>query len=203
MTDAVPAAAPARRRRRSGRRYRAAPPVRPPASGAARQPTVALGGRATVTTRTPPHRRGSGPTPRRLRPLRPPAPPRKLLLLAVAAAVLVPLANARWPAAAGPRALTVDLSGPLGEASDWIIDNRDSHPLFLYFFGYISNAVVVSVRAVYLVLLAAGWAGVTAGRRAWSPGGSPASGSPLTRRRPRSPSAGCSACGCRPCRRSR
>lgn len=46
----------------------------------------------------------------------------------------------------------------LGKATDWIIDNRDSHPLFLYFFGYISNAVVLSVRAVYLVLLAAGWA---------------------------------------------
>ncbi|MGW1405587.1 ABC transporter permease [Streptomyces sp. NPDC002403] len=63
-----------------------------------------------------------------------------------------------WPARLG-----VDLSGPLGDASDWIIDNRDSHPLFLYFFGHISNAVVLSVRAVYLVLLAAGWAGVTAG----------------------------------------
>ncbi|MFH8514309.1 ABC transporter permease [Streptomyces gelaticus] len=56
----------------------------------------------------------------------------------------------------------VDLSGPMGDTSDWIIDNRDSHPLFLYFFGHISNAVVLSVHAVYLVLLAIGWAGVTA-----------------------------------------
>ncbi|MGW3101038.1 ABC transporter permease [Streptomyces sp. NPDC001100] len=86
----------------------------------------------------------------------------KLLLLALAAAVLVPLANAHWSSGSWPGALTVDLSGPLGRANDWIIDNRDSHPLFLYFFGYISNAVVLSVRAVYLVLLAAGWAGVTA-----------------------------------------
>ncbi|MFD9190617.1 ABC transporter permease [Streptomyces phaeochromogenes] len=86
----------------------------------------------------------------------------KLLLLAVAAAVLVPLANARWASGSWPGALTVDLTEPLGKASDWVIDNRDSHPLFLYFFGYISNAVVLSVRAVYLVLLAAGWAGVTA-----------------------------------------
>ena len=86
----------------------------------------------------------------------------KLLLLALAAAVLVPLANARWASGSWPDALTVDLSEPLGRASDWIIDNRDSHPLFLYFFGYISNAAVLSVRAVYLVLLAAGWAGVTA-----------------------------------------
>jgi glycine betaine/proline transport system permease protein len=86
----------------------------------------------------------------------------KLLLLALAAAILVPLADAHWSSGSWPHALTVDLSGPLGRANDWIIDNRDSSPLFLYFFGYISNAVVLSVRAVYLVLLAAGWAGVTA-----------------------------------------
>lgn len=67
------------------------------------------------------------------------------------------------------RDLTVDLTGPLGGVSDWIIDNRDTHPLFLYFFGHISNGVVLSVRGVYLVLLAAGWAGVTAaaGLIAW------------------------------------
>ncbi|MFF3408469.1 ABC transporter permease [Streptomyces sp. NPDC002742] len=86
----------------------------------------------------------------------------KLLLLAVVAAVLVPLADARWSGGSWPHALTVDLTGPLGRAGGWIIDNRDSHPLFLYFFGYVSNAVVLSVRAVYLLLLAAGWAGVTA-----------------------------------------
>ncbi|MER5751683.1 ABC transporter permease subunit [Streptomyces sp. NPDC002088] len=86
----------------------------------------------------------------------------KLLLLALAAAVLVPLSGARWADGSWPHALTVDLSGPLSRASDWIIDNRDSHPLFLYFFGYVSNAVVLSVRAVYLLLLGAGWAGVTA-----------------------------------------
>ncbi|MGV9989660.1 ABC transporter permease [Streptomyces sp. NPDC003374] len=88
--------------------------------------------------------------------------PRKLAVLVVLAAVLVPLADARWGSGGWPRELTVDLSGPLGRASDWIIDNRDGHPLFLYFFGYISEAVVVSVRAVYLFLLAAGWAGVAA-----------------------------------------
>ncbi|MFF9018551.1 ABC transporter permease subunit [Streptomyces sp. NPDC014870] len=68
-----------------------------------------------------------------------------------------------------PSALAVDVSGPLGRTSDWIIDNRDGHPLFLYVLGHVSNAVVVSVRAVYLVLLALGWAGVTAaaGLVAW------------------------------------
>ncbi|MEW1721196.1 ABC transporter permease subunit [Streptomyces sp. NPDC093109] len=88
----------------------------------------------------------------------------KLLPFAVFAAVLVPLALTRWSGStAWPDALTVDLSGPLGRTSDWIIDNRDHHPLFLYFFGHISNAVVLSVRGVYLLLLAIGWAGVTAG----------------------------------------
>ncbi|MEU5320702.1 ABC transporter permease subunit [Streptomyces sp. NPDC021056] len=86
----------------------------------------------------------------------------KLVLLAAVAAILVPLANARWASGTWPDALTVDFSGPLTTASDWIVDNRDSHPLFLYFFGHVSNAVVLGVRAVYLVLLAAGWAGVTA-----------------------------------------
>ncbi|MFD9816712.1 ABC transporter permease [Streptomyces sp. NPDC059080] len=87
----------------------------------------------------------------------------KLVLLAVAAAVLVPLLHAKWSGGAWPEALTVDVSKPLGSASDWIIDNRDSHPLFVYFLGHLSNAVVLSVRGVYLVLLALGWTGVTAG----------------------------------------
>lgn len=79
--------------------------------------------------------------------------------------------NAKWASGSWPHALTVDLTGPLGKTSDWIIDNRDSHPLFLYFFGHISNAVVVSVRGVYLVLLAAGWA-ASPPRPGSSPGGS-------------------------------
>ncbi|MFD7457094.1 MULTISPECIES: ABC transporter permease [unclassified Streptomyces] len=86
----------------------------------------------------------------------------KLAVLALAAVVLVPLAHARWASGTWPDALTVDLTAPLTDTSDWIIDNRDSHPLFLYFFGHVSNAVVLSVRAVYLALLAVGWAGVTA-----------------------------------------
>ncbi|MFF9114416.1 ABC transporter permease [Streptomyces massasporeus] len=86
----------------------------------------------------------------------------KLLLLALAAAILVPLANTRWASGTWPSALTLDFSEPLAKASDWIIDNRDSHPLFLYFFGHVSNVVVIAVRAVYLTFLAVGWAGVTA-----------------------------------------
>ncbi|KAA6214427.1 ABC transporter permease subunit [Streptomyces albofaciens JCM 4342] len=88
---------------------------------------------------------------------------RKILVLAVAAAVLVPLAHAKWSSGTWPSDLTVDLNGPLGRTSDWIIDNRDSHPLFVYFLGHLSNAVVISVRAVYQLLLLLGWTGVTAG----------------------------------------
>ncbi|GAA2297164.1 ABC transporter permease [Streptomyces violaceusniger] len=87
---------------------------------------------------------------------------RKLAVLVVIAAVLVPLAHAKWASGSWPDALTVDVSEPLGKASDWIIDNRDSHWIFLYFFGHISNAVIICVRAVYVVLLTLGWAGVTA-----------------------------------------
>lgn len=111
---------------------------------------------------------------------RKPAPPgilthravRKLLILALAAAILAPIAATQWSGATWPSALTVDVSEPLGKASDWIIDNRDTHPLFLYFFGHVSNIVVIAVRAVYLALLAVGWAGVTA-IAPWSPGGWP------------------------------
>ncbi|MEV6793036.1 ABC transporter permease subunit [Streptomyces sp. NPDC051320] len=87
---------------------------------------------------------------------------RKLLVLAVIAAILVPIANANWGSGLWPHALTVDVSKPLGHVSDWIIDNRDTHPVFIYFLGYLSNAVIIAVRGVYLLLLALGWAGVTA-----------------------------------------
>lgn len=109
------------------------------------------------------------PAPSPQRPLLRHRAARKLLPLAVVAAALVPLALLFPGAGSWPAPLAVDLSGPLGRAGDWIIDNRDSHPLFLYFFGHVSNAVVICVRAVYSVLLAAGWLGVTAfaGLLAW------------------------------------
>nr|WP_246430818.1 ABC transporter permease subunit [Streptomyces rectiverticillatus] len=87
---------------------------------------------------------------------------RKLLVLAAAAAVLGPVAAAIHGSGTWPSALTVDLTKPLTGASDWIIDNRDGHWAFLYFFGHISGAIIGAVHAVYTVLLALGWAGVTA-----------------------------------------
>ncbi|MFC5145469.1 ABC transporter permease subunit [Streptomyces aureoversilis] len=112
----------------------------------------------------PPGRDATGPNPAALglRALwaRPAA--RKLLVLAAAAAVLVPVAAALHGSGTWPTALTVDLTEPLTGASDWIIDNRDGHWAFLYFFGHISGAIIGAVHAVYTVLLALGWAGVTA-----------------------------------------
>ncbi|MFC5719099.1 ABC transporter permease [Streptomyces gamaensis] len=88
---------------------------------------------------------------------------RGIALFAGVAVVLALAANAAFGSGGWPHALTVDLAAPLTRVNDWIVDNRDSHWLFLYFFGHISNAVIAAVRAVYTVLLALGWAGVTAG----------------------------------------
>ncbi|WP_030767640.1 MULTISPECIES: ABC transporter permease subunit [unclassified Streptomyces] len=108
----------------------------------------------TATAPTPPTDTGPGV-------LRSLTRHRGRLIVACAAVALV-LGWALLGAGTWPASLSVDLSGPLERTSDWIIDNRDGHPLFLYFLGHVSNVVVVSVRAVYLVLLALGWAGVTA-----------------------------------------
>ncbi len=106
---------------------------------------------------------------------------RKLLLLGAVTAALAPFATAHWGGGAWPSELTVGLDGPLGKANDWIIDNRDSHWLFLYFFGHISDAIISAVRGVYVVLLALGWAGVTAGASllAWRLAGVRAAGTAL------------------------
>ncbi|MFG3495302.1 ABC transporter permease [Streptomyces sp. NPDC047928] len=89
---------------------------------------------------------------------------RRLLPLAVAAVVLVPLGAALWGTGSWPAALTVDVSAPLDDANQWVIDNRDSHPLFLYFLLHLSNTATDAVDGVYRFLDAMGWLGVlTAG----------------------------------------
>ncbi|MFI8363858.1 ABC transporter permease [Streptomyces sp. NPDC085612] len=131
-----------------GRRDRSGRPQRPPAGAAGEhrgaRPATAGRTRGSLRTLLLDHRVA-----------------RRILPLAVASAVLLPLAMLFPGSGTWPSALAVDLSGPLERTGDWIIDHRDHHPVFLYFFGHVSNLVVVSVRAVYLLLLAAGWAGVT------------------------------------------
>ncbi|TQK52354.1 glycine betaine/proline transport system permease protein [Streptomyces sp. SLBN-118] len=87
---------------------------------------------------------------------------RKLLALSVAALVLVPLGIALWGSGSWPTGLTVDVSGPLDDANQWVIDNRDTHPLFLYFLLHLSNTATDAVDAVYGFLDSMGWLGVLA-----------------------------------------
>ncbi|WP_274561475.1 ABC transporter permease subunit [Streptomyces spiramyceticus] len=84
---------------------------------------------------------------------------RKLLPLTVAAFVLVPLGVVLWGGGSWPADLTVDVSGPLDDANAWVIDNRETHPLFLYFLLHLSNTATDAVNAVYNGLDALGWVG--------------------------------------------
>ncbi|WP_406272343.1 ABC transporter permease subunit [Streptomyces sp. NBC_00191] len=85
---------------------------------------------------------------------------RKLLALGLAALVLVPVGIALWGSGSWPAGLTVDVSGPLDDANKWVIDNRDTHPLFLYFLLHFSNTATDAVDAVYGFLDSMGWLGV-------------------------------------------
>ncbi|MGR8008801.1 ABC transporter permease [Streptomyces hypolithicus] len=87
---------------------------------------------------------------------------RKLLPLAVVAFVLVPLGIALWGGGSWPANLTVDVSGPLDDVNEWVIDNRDTHPLFLYFLLHLANTATDAVNTVYTGLDALGWAGFAA-----------------------------------------
>jgi glycine betaine/proline transport system permease protein len=88
----------------------------------------------------------------------------KLLLLALAALVLIPVGIALGGSGSWPAELTVDVSVPLNQANQWVIDNRETHPLFLYFLLHFSNTATDAVDAVYQFLDAMGWLGVlTAG----------------------------------------
>ncbi|MER7818974.1 ABC transporter permease subunit [Streptomyces sp. NPDC096153] len=67
------------------------------------------------------------------------------------------LGGGGWPAG-----LTADISGPLDAANEWVVDNRDTHPIFLYFLLHLSNTATDGVDAVYQGLDALGWLGVVA-----------------------------------------
>ncbi|MFI2436588.1 ABC transporter permease subunit [Streptomyces sp. NPDC018693] len=87
---------------------------------------------------------------------------RRLVGLAAVAVVLVPFAAVLWGSGSWPNGLGVDVSGPLDDLSQWIVDNRDTSPLFLYFLLHISNTTVDAVDGVYAVLDGLGWPGLTA-----------------------------------------
>ncbi|MER6994526.1 ABC transporter permease subunit [Streptomyces sp. NPDC000410] len=98
------------------------------------------------------------PTPKPARARR----PRGLVVGGAALAVLVVLVAALVGGGSWPAGLTVDISQPLDDANDWVIDHRDTHPLFLYFLLHLSNTATDAVDAVYQVLDALGWLGVVA-----------------------------------------
>ncbi|MFD5427317.1 ABC transporter permease [Streptomyces sp. NPDC127084] len=87
---------------------------------------------------------------------------RGLLAGGGALAVLVVLGALLLGGGGWPSALSVDISAPLDDANDWVIDNRDTHPLFLYFLLHLSNTATDAVNGVYQGLDALGWLGVVA-----------------------------------------
>ncbi|MEV6650435.1 ABC transporter permease subunit [Streptomyces sp. NPDC051219] len=106
---------------------------------------------------------------------------RKLLALVVAAVVLVPLGAGLWGGGTWPDALSVDVSGPLDDVNRWVVDNRETHPLFLYFLLHLSNTATDAVDAVHQLLDALGWAGVTVAAvlAGWKAGGLRVAGTAL------------------------
>ncbi|WP_329382825.1 ABC transporter permease [Streptomyces sp. NBC_01716] len=97
--------------------------------------------------------------------------PRAMLLVA---AVLVAIVSAAvGGTGAWPDALTVDVRSPLDDLNRWLVDNRTTHPLFLYFLLHISNSAESSVDGVLSVLESLGFIGVTVAAVliAWYAGG--------------------------------
>ena len=109
---------------------------------------------------------------------------------------------------AWPHGWTVDVKSPLNDLDNWLVDNRETHPLFLYFLLHISNFAETSVDAIISLFDSMGWIGVTVVGTliAWASGGAD-----LSRRALRtgatawasSSSAACWACGRPRCRRWR
>lgn len=83
-------------------------------------------------------------------------------VLALVFAVLVVLVGA---AAGGsgvwPSGWTVDIKTPLNDLDNWLVDNREKSPIFLYFLLHISNAAESSVDGIVSLFDAMGWVGVT------------------------------------------
>lgn len=76
------------------------------------------------------------------------------VLLAVVSAVVT--SSGVWPSD-----LTVDVQSPLDDLNNWLVNNRDTSPLFLYFLLHISNTAQSAVDGVQSGLEALGFIGVT------------------------------------------
>ncbi|MGW8380672.1 ABC transporter permease subunit [Streptomyces sp. ODS28] len=85
---------------------------------------------------------------------------RRMLPLLAVAVVAVPVAAALWGSDGWPSELTVNVQKPLDDANQWIADNRDTNPVFVYFLLHLSNAAQNSVDGVTSLLESMGWIGV-------------------------------------------
>ncbi|MDG4862919.1 ABC transporter permease subunit, partial [Streptomyces sp. T-3] len=96
----------------------------------------------------------------------------KVVLLVVAVLVAIVSAvvsgSGVWPAD-----LTFNLKPPFDDLNDWLVDNRDTHWVFLYFLLHIANTAESSVDSVVGVLDSLGVIGVTVAAVliAWYAGG--------------------------------
>lgn len=109
------------------------------------------------------------------------ADPKALLLIAAVLLAVVSAAVSGWgsPQASSsgggvwPADLTFDLRSPLSDFNEWLVENRDTHWIFLYFLLHISNGAESSVDGVVGLLTSLGFIGVTvfAVLIAWLAGG--------------------------------
>ncbi|MFR9757077.1 ABC transporter permease [Streptomyces sp. TR06-5] len=88
------------------------------------------------------------------------------LLIAVISALVT--GEGAWP-----KAWTVDVKSPLADVDDWLVDNRQTHWIFVYFLLHISNNATLLVDQMTSLLESLGWIGVTVVGTlvAWAAGG--------------------------------
>ncbi|WP_314171726.1 ABC transporter permease [Streptomyces winkii] len=95
-------------------------------------------------------------------------------VLALAFAVLVVIVSAAVSGSGvWPSGWVVDIKTPLNDLDDWLVDNRDTHWIFLYFLLHISNFAQGSYDALLSLFDSMGYVGVTVVGTliAWSAGG--------------------------------
>ncbi|MCZ7417051.1 MULTISPECIES: ABC transporter permease [unclassified Streptomyces] len=86
---------------------------------------------------------------------------RPTVLLVTLASLLVLVSAFVTGSGAWPSDLTVDVRTPLEDLNTWLVENRDSHWLFLYFLLHISNNAELAVDSLTELFESLGWVGVT------------------------------------------
>ncbi|MEW2223254.1 ABC transporter permease subunit [Streptomyces sp. NPDC006990] len=94
--------------------------------------------------------------------------------LALLVAILVVVVSALVTGAGTwPRSLTADVQSPLNDLDNWLVDNRESHWIFLYFLLHISNFAQASYDTLLSLLESMSYVGVIVVGTliAWAAGG--------------------------------